>query len=105
MDVLAVRAASEEAVARARSGGGPSFVEAVTYRFVKHSTWSKESRPLEEIEEWKLRCPIASFAKRCGLDAADLRAEVDEIVATAARFAEESPFPSPEDALVDVGGS
>lgn len=103
MDVLAVRDAMREAVVRARAGDGPSFLECVSYRFHQHSTSSKESRPREEIERWKTRCPIAGFATRAGLDAAAVRREVEDAMADAARFAAESPFPEGSEALEDVG--
>ncbi|MGH7327230.1 MAG: thiamine pyrophosphate-dependent enzyme, partial [Polyangiaceae bacterium] len=102
MDVVAVREAVSRATARARAGDGPSFVECISYRFHQHSTSSKESRPEEEIEAWRSRCPIAAFAARSGLDARALRAEVDAVVGEAARLATEAAFPQPEEALTDV---
>jgi TPP-dependent pyruvate/acetoin dehydrogenase alpha subunit len=61
-DVLAVREAALEAVARARQGEGPSFIECPTYRWYGHNigdsgTW----RPAEEIAAWKAKEPIARF--------------------------------------------
>ena len=53
MDVLGVRAAARAAIERARAGDGPSFLECLTYRFHSHSTWSRESRPAEEIRHWR----------------------------------------------------
>lgn len=59
-DVLAVYAATREAVARARSGGGPSFIEALTYRMGPHTTADDPTRyrTAAEIEEWSRRDPI-----------------------------------------------
>lgn len=61
-DVLAVYAAVSEAVARARSGQGPSLVDNVTYRWRGHSKSDRNVyRTADEIEEWKRKCPIAHF--------------------------------------------
>ncbi|MHA7305053.1 pyruvate dehydrogenase (acetyl-transferring) E1 component subunit alpha [Arthrobacter sp. TMN-49] len=60
-DVLAVLAATRWAAARARSGGGPSFIEAVTYRMGPHTTADDPTRYREgaELEEWRAKDPIA----------------------------------------------
>lgn len=60
-DVLAVLAATRWAAARARSGGGPSFIEAVTYRMGPHTTADDPTRYREasELEEWRGKDPIA----------------------------------------------
>ncbi|MGW0004600.1 pyruvate dehydrogenase (acetyl-transferring) E1 component subunit alpha [Nocardia grenadensis] len=59
-DVLAVLAVTRQAVARARSGGGPSFVEAITYRMGPHTTADDPTRyrAAAETEEWARRDPI-----------------------------------------------
>jgi pyruvate dehydrogenase E1 component subunit alpha len=59
-DVLAVHEATREAVARARNGGGPTLIEAVTYRMRAHSTVDDDSRyrPPDELAEWQERDPI-----------------------------------------------
>jgi TPP-dependent pyruvate/acetoin dehydrogenase alpha subunit len=63
-DVLAVADAAEQAVAWARSGGGPSFIECMTYRFCGHSRSDQcLYRTREEEAEWKARCPVESFRK------------------------------------------
>ncbi len=60
-DVLAVFAATRWAAARARSGGGPSFIEAVTYRMGPHTTADDPTRyrGVNELEEWSAKDPIA----------------------------------------------
>lgn len=60
-DVLAVTAVTREALARARSGGGPSFIEAVTYRMGPHTTADDPGRYRDpaEVERWRERDPIA----------------------------------------------
>jgi pyruvate dehydrogenase E1 component alpha subunit len=64
-DVLAVYAAAEEAVERARKGEGPSMIECVTYRMKMHTTADdpKKYRKEEEVEEWQKRDPISRFEK------------------------------------------
>jgi 2-oxoisovalerate dehydrogenase E1 component subunit alpha len=62
-DVLAVYQATREAVARARSEGSPTLIEAVTYRLGPHSTADDASRyqPAEQIEIWKEKDPIPRY--------------------------------------------
>ncbi len=64
-DILAVYSAAKEAVDRARSGGGPSFIECVTYRMMMHTTADdpKRYRTEEEVEGWKKKDPILRFQK------------------------------------------
>ncbi|MFR9753464.1 pyruvate dehydrogenase (acetyl-transferring) E1 component subunit alpha [Nocardia sp. 004] len=59
-DVLAVLAVTRQAVARARSGGGPSFIEALTYRMGPHTTADDPTRyrSAAELEQWARRDPI-----------------------------------------------
>jgi len=111
-DVLAVHAATREAVARARGGEGPSLLECKTYRWHFHAMRAAvpaETRPPEEIARWKGQDPIARLEQhglgRGVLSAAEIgairervTADLDEAVA----FAEASPFPDPKDLLVDM---
>jgi pyruvate dehydrogenase E1 component alpha subunit len=62
-DVLATLAVTRAALDRARGGGGPTFVEAYTYRMGAHTTSDDPTRYrfAGEIEEWKLKDPIARF--------------------------------------------
>src|SRR5229473_7645311 len=64
-DVIAVRAAAEEAIAAARAGGGPSFIEAVTYRLGDHTTAddARRYRDQKEVEMWLARDPIVRIRK------------------------------------------
>ena len=103
MDVLAVREAASRAVDRARSGGGPAFLECTTYRFSGHFTAEKyrkfKYRTEEEIAAWRKRDPLATYPawlKQQGIcDPAAVDAELQQAVA----FARESPQPLPEEAL------
>jgi len=112
MDVIAVHEAAVEAVERARQGGGPSMIEAKTYRFYNHhgvQNLGLKYRSDEEVAIWKLRDPIFTFedrmiengeATRANFDDiwAELRADID----TAIQFAEDSPYPTPDQILVNV---
>jgi pyruvate dehydrogenase E1 component alpha subunit len=64
-DVLAVFAAAQEAVQRARSGDGPTLIECVTYRVMMHTTADdpKRYRTDEEVEKWSKRDPLPRFQK------------------------------------------
>ncbi|MFP5214073.1 MAG: pyruvate dehydrogenase (acetyl-transferring) E1 component subunit alpha [Acidobacteriota bacterium] len=64
-DVLALYVAAREAIERARSGGGPTLIEAVTYRLSLHTTADdpKKYRKEEEVAKWAVKDPIARFEK------------------------------------------
>ena len=111
-DVLAVRAAVAEGVARARSGGGPTFVECKTVRWERHSAFSAGERSVEQRRAWQRVDPIPRFrevARRLGprdgrrprrprLGArAEMRAVRDE--------AERAPFPAPDSIYEDIFAS
>jgi 2-oxoisovalerate dehydrogenase E1 component len=113
-DVVAIWEAARDAVARARSGGGPSLIEARTYRTRPHAEGMRDAgyRTTDEIDEWKTRDPIASLRARVVADGiatdADfdaIDAEMTEIVAEALNFAETSPFPDPSTATKFVYGA
>jgi len=59
-DLLAMVAATREAVARARGGAGPTLIEALTYRMGPHTTTDDAARyrPGDDVEEWRTRDPI-----------------------------------------------
>jgi acetoin:2,6-dichlorophenolindophenol oxidoreductase subunit alpha len=110
-DVEAVYAAAGEAVAALRGGQGPHFLECRTYRWHKHflSDHLEDWRPEEELVAWKKRCPVLAFEVKgladCTLTAADVEridAEVMAEVEDAHRYALDSPYPQPQDALEDV---
>ena len=110
-DVVAVRDAAKELIDRARDGGGPAFLECRTYRWHGHfeTRMPFESRPASEVAEWKSRCPVAAMERRLLAAGALTEAQIKEMDAhvlgridDAVRFAIDSPFPAPEDALEDV---
>lgn len=94
MDVHATRKGIKEAVDRARSGGGPTLIEAKTYRFAGHSRADKALyRPEGELEKWEKRDPIKlteeDLVKRGLLDSAkiekmraDMTKTIEGVVAT-----------------------
>ena len=110
MDVLAVEAATQEAAASVRAGGGPQLVEFRTYRFRGHSLADPELyRSKEEVERWMERDPIATFTERLRdlelLSDAGLRRLEEGVkgeVEGAVAFAEESPWEPVDDLLKDV---
>jgi len=104
-----VYAAASEAVDRARSGEGPTLIECKTYRIRGHfegdPSWNYRTR--EEVAEARLRDPIEHWKQvlisdgvldEAGFEV--MNAEIDNEVAEAADFADNSPSPKPEDALV-----
>lgn len=104
-DVLAVHMAVSAAVARARSGGGPSLVEAKTYRYCEHSEFGPPIDPppyrsKTEVAWWQRRDPIELLCARLLESNGVLRAEIDRTrsevcaeVDSAVAFAIESPEP------------
>jgi pyruvate dehydrogenase E1 component alpha subunit len=64
-DLFAVYKASKDAIERARAGGGPSFIEAVTYRLGDHTTAddARRYRPPEELEHWASKDPLTRVRK------------------------------------------
>ena len=104
-DVLAVRKAAEEAVARARRGEGPSLIECKTMRVRGHSEHDDASYvPKEMLDAWRAKDPVAQYEVRLRAweildeagDAAMTRRVADELEAAVA-WAEASPFPDPRD--------
>lgn len=113
MDLLAIYEAASKAVRWAREGKGPTLIECKTYRFKGHyvGEGSRELsyRPEEELEEWKKRCPIEKFKSEltekniltCSLTK-KINHRIDGEIEEAVKFAEESPYPHPQEALDDL---
>src|SRR6266545_2689986 len=108
-DVLAVLAVTRAAADRARDGGGPTLIEAVTYRLGAHTTtdFPTRSRTADDLDMWMAREPIGRYRaclEKAGLWSEELdRTAKGEADATAARIraaVEEMPSPPLED-LVD----
>ncbi|WP_171099734.1 MULTISPECIES: pyruvate dehydrogenase (acetyl-transferring) E1 component subunit alpha [unclassified Ruegeria] len=111
MDVLAVKAAGEKAVAHCRAGKGPYILEVKTYRYRGHSMSDpakyrtreevqkvrEQSDPIEHVREMLL---TGKHATEEDLKAIDK--EIKEIVNQAAEFSKESPEPSVEELWTDI---
>ena len=109
-DAEAVYAVTAEARTRALAGSGPTLIECKTYRWRGHGEADHQLyQPREEILAWQRRCPLALLQERLLADGlldqatvAALEAEVAATVQAAIRFAEDSPYPEPPEALEDV---
>lgn len=109
-DVLAVYEATEKAVERARKGEGPTLIECKTYRHKGHSRVDPAKyRPKEEVEEWLAKDPIKRFKEKLlqtntltESEIQQIEKEVSDEIEEAVKFAMESPYPAPEEALEDV---
>jgi TPP-dependent pyruvate/acetoin dehydrogenase alpha subunit len=109
-DVLAVFAAVTDAAARARGDGGPTLIEAKTYRLHGHYEGDPESyRTREEVEEARARDPLRRFAAYLNDSGHWTREELDAVERAVAReieeavaFAKSSPLPAPEETFEDV---
>lgn len=109
-DPEAVLAAVQKAVARARAGGGASFIEARCERLTGHLIHDTQGyRPQGELEAAWHRCPIRLFGQRLQDDGvisapelARMDQEIDAEVAAAVGFAREQPWPEPHEAYEDL---
>lgn len=110
LTVEAVHEAIEEAVARARRGDGPSFLEMKTYRYKGHSMSDAQTyRTKDEVKEYQTQDPIQKvlhtllqnkWIDEAGIDMMNER--VKTLVDESVLFAEESPYPEPEELYKDV---
>jgi 2-oxoisovalerate dehydrogenase E1 component len=105
-DVLAVHAAVQEAVSRARRGEGPTLIEAMTYRYGDHSMRANlpAYRTDAEVSDWRKRDSIARFEDKLQSEFGfktqtfeRIRAEVEAEMAAAKEFAIASPEPTLQD--------
>ncbi len=109
-DALAVFEAARRARQGAVLGLGPTLIECKTYRCRGHGESDRQLyQPKEEIALWKGKCPIPRLSGELldkgvisGRDLERFKAEAKETVEEAVRFAEESPWPEPEEALQDL---
>jgi TPP-dependent pyruvate/acetoin dehydrogenase alpha subunit len=110
-DVIAVYETTKKAVAGVRAGGGPVFLEFLTYRWRGHfeAPGMPDLRPVEELEAWKKKCPLRRFEKILRAEGVmtqkafeETDAEVMRRIEAAVEYALASPLPAPEDALEDV---
>lgn len=109
-DVLAVYGSAKRAVDRARSGGGPSFIECKTFRMRGHAAHDNQSYVAKEtLEQWRKRDPIAHFEKDLKekkvagpADLEQVTRRVNALLDEDLAWAESQPPPEPETALGGV---
>lgn len=112
-DLLATFDAATEAVARARLGDGPTFIECRTYRWLEHVgpnfDYDLGYRTREEVEGWMAKCPVRACEQLLldrkllsNRDVAQITEEINREVDDSVKFAKDSPFPNESDAFSDV---
>jgi len=110
-DVFSVYEAAQAAVERARSGGGPTLIEAKTYRIKGHFVGDPEMyRTREEVQEHfenddplkNFREQVLTASRLSEKELAEIEAQVKEELAAAVQFAKESPYPGPEELFQDL---
>jgi TPP-dependent pyruvate/acetoin dehydrogenase alpha subunit len=109
-DVFLVHKHSSDAVKKARSYGGPTFIECLTYRWYGHSEIDPaDYRRKEELEYWKQRDPVTNAEKalmELGLLTTDKREsmieQINQEIDEAVNEAENTKYSDPEEAYLDV---
>jgi acetoin:2,6-dichlorophenolindophenol oxidoreductase subunit alpha len=109
-DVVEVYKTTQDAVRKARNGEGPTFIEAMTYRWYGHSEIDPaDYRTKEEVEYWKARDPILRHEKLLtdlGLLSPDEREaiveDIESAIDEAVKETEATPYAEPEEAYLDV---
>lgn len=106
-DLFALREHAADAVARLRTGEGPQFIEATTYRWREHvgpgQDYHLGYRDRSECERWQQGDPVRTLAEQLPPDVrAKIEAAVEREVAAAFEFAESSPFPHPSELMTDI---
>jgi pyruvate dehydrogenase E1 component alpha subunit/2-oxoisovalerate dehydrogenase E1 component alpha subunit len=110
-DVLAVHAETKKAVERARAGGGPTLIEALTYRRMGHSSSDDPTRYRDdaEVKKWEQLDPLDRFRRHLtalGLltsqKATEIEDQLEVEISEAIRLAEQHPEPQPESLVTDV---
>ncbi len=112
-DVVAVFQEAGKAIRRARAGEGPTLLECKTYRWRGHHegdpNQGRRYRSLEEVQQWMGRCPIKRLEQTLVGKKIATRKRLQEIwertrgeIDSAVQYAQESPFPQPQDLYEDV---
>lgn len=110
MNVIQVFEATSKAIEAARAGGGPQFLEMITYRYEGHSMGDPlRYRTKDEVEKWRrddaigiLERHLLSEKLTTKDDLEGLDQQVEAEIEDAVRFAEESPLPAPEELFTDI---
>ncbi len=109
-NVIEVYRMAKKAIAQARDGGGPSFIECRTYRLRDHhgtgSGVEAGYRTQEEVDEWAAKCPVKNYQRLLleqklltATETERFAAAIDREVEEAFKFAQASPLPKKEDVL------
>jgi acetoin:2,6-dichlorophenolindophenol oxidoreductase subunit alpha len=109
-DVVGVYQTTQKLIKKMRNDSIPVILECMTYRWKGHSKMDAELyRTKEEVASWKKKCPILKYKKYLIkedilklMEIENIEKEVRAEIADAVKFAKDSPFPDPEDALEDV---
>ena len=109
-DVMSVYEAASDAVDRARKGKGPTLLECQTYRWRGHYEGDPQTyRTKEEVATWMKKCPIRLFEERLNTmkimtkeASEEVHAQILKQVEEAVKFAQDSPYPDPQSAAMDV---
>lgn len=109
-DVVGVYQTTQKLIKKMRNDSIPVILECMTYRWKGHSKMDAERyRTKEEVASWKKKCPIIKYKKYLIeedilklMEIENIEKEVRAEIADAVKFAKDSPFPDPEDALEDV---
>jgi TPP-dependent pyruvate/acetoin dehydrogenase alpha subunit len=109
-DVMAVYLSARRAVDRAREGGGPTFIEAKTFRMRGHAAHDNQSYVAKEVlDQWRKRDPIAHFERALednkiadSKEIAQVKSRVSKLLDEDLEWAESQPSPAPKDALGGV---
>lgn len=110
MDVLAVKEVTEETIKKIRSGSGPAFIEATTFRFQGHSMADPAKyRAEKELDEWKKKDPLINFYNHLIREGIATETDIEKISKSAekeldeaVKFATESPEPDLDDIKNDI---
>jgi len=111
--VLEVYEAAQQAVGRAREGGGPSLLECRTYRWKGHvgpdCDWEKGCRPKAELDQWTEKCPIRMCREELSREGLlgdgewqAMGRDADERIEEAVRAAKQGAYPDPSELCTDV---
>lgn len=106
-DTAAIRAHVAKALPKMRKGGGPIFLECMTWRWREHvgpgEDYDSGFRARATLAKWQKKDPVAKFGKALpAASRARIDSEIEAEIEAAVKFAEESPFPAVQELYTDV---